>query len=222
MTVSHVVLNWINSIMQSIKKFSDFISERVLPDKQGEIVVLVGPPGSGKGTLAKSLVDGYGFQHISTGDLIRKSDDKELKKIISRGEMVSNDKMIEILQKKIEELDLEKNIVLDGYPRNLDQAKQLDKMLGKMGVGLSHAIFINITREEAIKRIQKRAEIENRSDDSDFGVINRRFDEYLEKTFTLVDLYKKSRKLIEVDGEAGKEKVLKSVVKSLGLKSVEA
>ena len=169
--------------MQPIKKFSDFIEERVLPDKQGEIVVLVGPPGSGKGTLAKSLVEEYEFQHISTGDLIRNSEDEELKKIISKGEMVPDDKMIEILESKINKLDLEKNIVLDGYPRNLEQAKQLDKMLGKMGVGLSHAIFISIGREEAIKRIQKRSETENRSDDSDFDVINKRFDEYLEKTF---------------------------------------
>lgn len=208
--------------MQPIKKFSDFIEERVLPDKQGEIVVLVGPPGSGKGTLAKSLVEEYEFQHISTGDLIRNSEDEELKKIISKGEMVPDDKMIEILESKINNLDLEKNIVLDGYPRNLEQAKQLDKMLGKMGVGLSHAIFINIGREEAIKRIQKRSETENRSDDSDFDVINKRFDEYLEKTFPLVDLYKKSRKLIEVDGSTGKEEVLNSVVKSLGLKKAKA
>ena len=208
--------------MQPIKKFSDFIEERVLPDKQGEIVVLVGPPGSGKGTLAKSLVEEYEFQHISTGDLIRNSEDEELKKIISKGEMVPDDKMIEILESKINKLDLEKNIVLDGYPRNLEQAKQLDKMLGKMGVGLSHAIFINIGREEAIKRIQKRSETENRSDDSDFDVINKRFDEYLEKTFPLVDLYKKSRKLIEVDGSTGKEEVLNSVVKSLGLKKAKA
>ena len=206
----------------TIKKFSDFIEERVLPDKQGEIVVLVGPPGSGKGTLAKSLVEEYEFQHISTGDLIRNSEDEELKKIISKGEMVPDDKMIEILESKINNLDLEKNIVLDGYPRNLEQAKQLDKMLGKMGVGLSHAIFINIGREEAIKRIQKRSETENRSDDSDFDVINKRFDEYLEKTFPLVDLYKKSRKLIEVDGSTGKEEVLNSVVKSLGLKKAKA
>ena len=206
----------------TIKKFSDFIEERVLPDKQGEIVVLVGPPGSGKGTLAKSLVEEYEFQHISTGDLIRNSEDEELKKIISKGEMVPDDKMIEILESKINKLDLEKNIVLDGYPRNLEQAKQLDKMLGKMGVGLSHAIFINIGREEAIKRIQKRSETENRSDDSDFDVINKRFDEYLEKTFPLVDLYKKSRKLIEVDGSTGKEEVLNSVVKSLGLKKAKA
>lgn len=203
--------------MEPIKKFSDFVTERVLPDKQGEIIVLVGPPGSGKGTLAKSLVDAYGFQHISTGDLIRNSEDEELKKIISKGEMISDEKMVEILGDKLEKLDLEKNIVLDGYPRNLDQASQLDKMLGKMGVGLSHAVFINIGREEAIKRIQKRSETEDRSDDSNFEVINKRFDEYLEKTFPLVDLYKKSRKIIEVDGGEGKEGVLNSVVKSLGL-----
>jgi adenylate kinase len=201
----------------SIKRFSDFINERTLPDKQGEIIVLLGPPGSGKGTLAKALTKDYEFQHVSTGDLIRNSDDKELKKIIEAGDMIPDDKMLEMLEEKISEFDLEKNIAIDGFPRNIKQSKMLDSLLGKLGVGLSHAVLIDVDREESVKRIKKRAEVEGRSDDSDFKVINKRYDEYLEKTLPLVELYEKSRKLIKADGASGKEEVLDSVVNSLGL-----
>ena len=203
--------------MSGIKKFTDFVNERTLPDKQGEIVVLLGPPGSGKGTLAKGLVKDHGFQHVSTGDLIRNSEDEDLKKIISKGDMIPDDKMLEMLEEKMSEFDLEKNIAIDGFPRNIKQSKMLDSLLGKMGVGLSHAILIDVDREESIKRLSKRAEIEGRDDDADFSTINKRYDEYLEKTLPLVELYKKNRKLIKVDGSEGKEAVLDSVVESLGL-----
>ena len=115
----------------TIKRFCDFINERVIPDKQGEILVLLGPPGSGKGTLSKKLVDEYGFQHISTGDLIRKSDDEELKKTIAGGNMISDSDIRKMVVKELNTLDLEKGIIFDGYPRNLKQAKALNRMLGK-------------------------------------------------------------------------------------------
>jgi adenylate kinase len=203
----------------TIKKFCDFVNERTLPDRQGEIISLIGPPGSGKGTLAKSLVKDYDFQHISTGDLIRNSEDEDLKKIIDAGEMIPDEKMSEMLSEKLSGFDLEKNIVIDGFPRNIDQSKILDSILGKLGVGLSHAIFIDISREEAIKRLTNRAEIEGRKDDASFETINKRFDEYLEKTHPLVDLYKKSRKLIKVDGASGKDQVLEKVIGSLGMET---
>ena len=72
--------------METLKYFGQFLNERELPDSQGEVLVILGAPGSGKGTLSKVLQDEYGIHHISTGDLIRKSDDKELKKIIAGGD----------------------------------------------------------------------------------------------------------------------------------------
>jgi adenylate kinase len=202
----------------SIKRFSDFVNERELPDKQGKIIVLLGPPGSGKGTLAKGLIKDYDFQHISTGDLIRNSDDKELKKIIANGNMIPDDKMLEMLKEKVKELDLEKNIAFDGFPRNIEQSKMLDKMLGKLGLGLNYAIFLDLPREEAIDRLKKRAKEEGRKDDASFETINKRFDEYLEKTLPLIELYTKNRKVKRIDSSEGKDAVLSNVVDALGLK----
>jgi adenylate kinase len=209
--------------MQPIKDFSSFLNERLIqvPDDQGEIVVILGPPGSGKGTLSDQLKKDYGFEHISTGDLIRKSDDEELKKLIAGGNLVPDDLMVKILRKELKKLDPTKNIILDGFPRTIKQANKLDSMLGKMGLGLSHALFLKLSVDEAKQRIQKRAEIEGRQDDADIKTINKRFAEYEEKTFPLVDFYAKSRKLIKIDSSSGKDEVLKQAVKRLKLKKIK-
>ncbi len=202
----------------TIKRFCDFINERVIPDKQGEILVLLGPPGSGKGTLSKKLVDEYGFQHISTGDLIRKSDDKELKKTIAGGNMISDSDIRKMVVKELNTLDLEKGIIFDGYPRNIKQAKALNRMLGKRGVGLNHAVFLDLPEDIAKERLVKRAEEEGREDDASMDSIEKRFSEYTEKTIPLIDSFRKSRKLITIDAEKGRTGVLEQVVESLGLK----
>ena len=202
----------------TIKRFCDFINERVIPDKQGEILVLLGPPGSGQGTLSKKLVDEYGFQHISTGDLIRKSDDEELKKTIAGGNMISDSDIRKMVVKELNTLDLEKGIIFDGYPRNIKQAKALNRMLGKRGVGLNHAVFLDLPEDIAKERLVKRAEEEGREDDASMDSIDKRFSEYTEKTIPLIDSFRKSRKLITIDAEKGRTGVLEQVVESLGLK----
>jgi len=201
-----------------VKSFSGFLNERELPDEQGDILVMLGAPGSGKGTLSKELQDKYGIHHISTGDLIRKSDDPELKKIIDGGNFLPDDMMIKILRKELKKVDVTKGIIFDGFPRTIKQAKRLDSMLGKMGLGLNHAIFLDLPEETAKNRIRERAKKEDRKDDTSDEIINKRFDEYHEKTFPLLDFYKRSRKLIKIDASEGKEGVLKSVSKKLGLK----
>ena len=207
--------------MEQIKDFSSFLNERVIqiPDKQGKIIVLLGPPGAGKGTLAKKLVKRNGFQHISTGDMIRKSEDKELKDLIAKGKFVPDKTMIKLLKDKLATLDFEKGVILDGFPRTLDQAQKLDSILGKMGVGLSSAVYLNISSDTAKERLAKRAEEEDREDDKDVETIKQRFKEFKEKTVPIIDFYKRSRKLKDIKSGVPEEEVYTRVIDSLGLKA---
>lgn len=207
--------------MEPVKDFSSFLNERVIqiPDKQGKIIVLLGPPGAGKGTLAKKLVKRNGFQHISTGDMIRKSDDKELKDLIAKGKFVPDKTMIKLLKDKLGTLDFEKGIILDGFPRTLDQAHKLDSILGKMGVGLSSVVYLNISSDTAKERLAKRAEEEDREDDKDVETIKQRFKEFKEKTVPIIDFYKRSRKLKDIKSGVPAEEVYTRVINSLGLKA---
>lgn len=204
--------------MEKIKNFEGFLNERVLPDKQGKIVVILGPPGSGKGTLSKKMADRNGFTHISTGDLIRNSGDEKLKKIVAKGEYVPDEIMTKMLRKKLSEANLENGVIIDGFPRTMKQVKILDKLLGKLGVGLNHALYLDLDEETAKKRILKRAKEENREDDKDPETISKRFSTYQEKTEPLIQDYEKSRRLIKVDASLGSEDVYNKISKKLGLK----
>jgi len=205
--------------MDKVRNFENFIAinERVIPDKQGEILVILGPPGSGKGTLSKKLVERNNFTHISTGELIRNSDDKELKKTVEKGDFIPDRVMVRMLRKALGKVDLENGVIIDGFPRNVKQAKLLDSLLGKLGVGLNHVIYLDLGEEKAKDRIMKRAEKEGRADDKDPEIISKRFKEYKEKTLPLVKKYKKSRKLVKVDASKKIERVYKQLLDKIGI-----
>jgi adenylate kinase len=203
--------------MKKIVDFTGFINERLLPDSQGKIVVIIGPPGSGKGTVSKMLSDKKGMVHISTGDLIRNSEDEELKEIIKGGNFIPDSSMLKMLRKEIKGLDISKGVILDGFPRTIRQAKSLDSMLGKLGLGLSHAIYLDVDEPVAKDRIKERSKKENRSDDKSDSIINKRFEDYKEKTMPLIDFYTRSRKNIDIDASKSPERVYKSIVRKLGI-----
>jgi adenylate kinase len=203
----------------NVKDFYGFLLEREIPDKQGKIITIMGPPGSGKGTVSKRLQNDYDFQHVSTGEMIRNSSDESIKKKSDSGKFVTDSEMADLLKERFGKLDMSKNIILDGFPRTLKQAKMLDKVLGELGLGLNHAIYLDVDKDIALKRIAKRAEKENRKDDKDPAVVEKRFQDYEVKTVPVIDQYRKSRKLIEIKDLGNSGKITSILLKKMKISS---
>ena len=168
-------------------------------------IILFGPPGAGKGTQSKYLVNRLNAFQISTGDLLR----EEIKKNSVIGKTIINDmkdgKFVsdEIVNKLIEKLvsDPEKKnkLIFDGYPRSLSQAKNLDMLLKNSDQKIDLILFLNVDKETIIKRVEKRKVLENRSDD-DFDTILKRYDTYMKTTEPVLNFYSKNPNFKEVDG----------------------
>ena len=185
-------------------------------------VVLLGPPGSGKGTQSKFLVEKFGFIQISTGDLLRdqvqQKDSlmgKEISEIMNNGELVPDEIVIKLIIGKIT-IFKEKNIIFDGFPRNINQAKVLDESLEKISVSLDKAIFINvdyeILKERIISRINESGDDNKRSDDN-VQTLVKRIDVYKKNTLPIVEYYKEKGILSEINGMLKIEEVSQQILK---------
>ena len=155
-------------------------------------IVLLGPPGSGKGTQATMLVEQLKLPHISTGALLRNAAKRgtalglQAKAITDKGELVPDDIMSDMIEERLSRDDVANGFILDGYPRNVSQAESLDAMLERLNTPADEAIHIDIDPEQIIKRIAKRAEEEGRSDDTEATVRNR-MRVYAEQTAPVAD-----------------------------------
>ena len=168
-------------------------------------IILFGPPGAGKGTQAKYLVKKLNGFQISTGDILR----EEIKKNSEIGKKIINDmndgKFVsdEIVNKLVEDIiyDPQKkdDLIFDGYPRSLSQAKNLDLLLVNSNQKIDHIFFLNVNKETIIKRIEKRKIQENRSDD-ELNTILKRYDTYMKTTKPVLDFYSKNPNFNEIDG----------------------
>ena len=168
-------------------------------------IILFGPPGAGKGTQAKYLVKKLSAFQVSTGDILRdeiKNNTYIGKKIISNmneGKFIDD----EIVNKLIENIvsnPLKKNkLIFDGYPRSLMQAENLTLLLNKSNQKINFIFFLNVNKETIIKRIKKRKNLENRTDD-DLDTILKRYDKYMETTKPVLDFYSKNANFFEIDG----------------------
>ena len=185
-------------------------------------VVLLGPPGSGKGTQSKFLVEKFGFIQISTGDLLRdqvqqkdSSMGKEISEIMKNGELVPDEIVIKLIIGKIS-IFKEKNIIFDGFPRNINQAKVLDESLKKISVSLDKAVFIDvdykILKERIISRINESGDDNKRSDDN-VQTLVKRIDVYKKNTLPIVEYYKEKGILSEINGMLKIEEVSQQILK---------
>ena len=168
-------------------------------------IILFGPPGAGKGTQAKYLVNRLNAFQISTGEMLRneiKKDTEIGKKIINYindGKFVSDEIVNNIIKKVILDHKKKENLVFDGYPRSLSQAKNLDSLLNEFNQKIDFIFFLNVNKETIIKRIEKRKVLEKRSDD-DMNTLLKRYDTYVETTRPVLDFYNKNSNFYEIDG----------------------
>ena len=196
-------------------------------------IILFGPPGAGKGTQAQFIVKKHNYFQLSTGNLLR--DEIKLKttlgveveKLISNGKFASDDTVNTLLRKSITNLKFRDRIIFDGYPRNVDQAKNLEIILGEFNQTIGHIIFLNVSRDIIEKRIMGRVTckkchmtmneffnkeqidlhpcgkkfLEKRKDDN-LDVLIARYDTYMTVTKPVLDFYAKNQNFTEIDGAA--------------------
>ena len=168
-------------------------------------IVLFGPPGAGKGTQAKYLVKKLNNFQVSTGDMLRDEIQKDTpigKKIINNmndGKFVEDEIVNKLLEKIIFDTTKINKLIFDGYPRTINQAKNLERLLEKSNQKLDHIFFLNVKKEAIIKRVEKRKILEKRSDD-DSDTILKRYDTYMEITKPVLDYYSKNKNFHEIDG----------------------
>ena len=179
-------------------------------------IVLMGAPGSGKGTQAALIVKDTGLPHISTGDLLRAAVaagselGKQAKAVMDRGELVSDEIVLGLLEERLAQDDATRGFILDGYPRNIAQAEALDALLDRLGQPVDEALQIDIDEDQVVQRIAKRAALEGRSDDTEETVRNR-LRVYAEQTAPVVDYYARKGVLSRVLGDGSIEEVFQRI-----------
>lgn len=183
-------------------------------------LVLLGAPGSGKGTQATRLKEQLQVPHISTGDLLRAAVAAgtplglQAKAVMERGELVSDEIVLGMLEERFKQPDIAAGFILDGYPRNLSQASALDALLNRLGLPVDVAVQLDVSTELLIQRIAGRAQAEGRADDSPEAVANR-LRVYSDQTAPVIDFYRERGKLACVFGVGAMEEVSQRVMDAI-------
>jgi len=179
-------------------------------------LILFGPPAAGKGTQAKRLVDKRGMVQLSTGDMLRaaRSSGSELGKrvsgIMDRGELVSDEIVIALIEERLPETESAGGAIFDGFPRTVAQAEALDRLLAGRGAKIDLVIRLKVDPEALLGRIAARFAAEGRADDNP-EAHKVRLDAYMTQTAPLLPYYEGQGKLVEVDGMADIEAVAASI-----------
>ena len=170
--------------------------------------IMFGPPGAGKGTHAVALRDKYNLCHLSTGELLRAEIaagtglGRQAQKLIEGGNLVPDEVVEKMIEKRFNSITDVEGFLLDGFPRTLGQANDLDKMLAERGESVTAVLSLMIPDEMVHQRIRRRAAIEGRADDASDVVIQNRINTYHAQTEPLIEYYKKQGKYFEVQADA--------------------
>ncbi|MDH5767253.1 MAG: adenylate kinase [Gammaproteobacteria bacterium] len=186
------------------------------------ILIFMGPPGAGKGTQAIKVSARLGIPQISTGDILREAMKngselgKKARSFIDSGELVPDEVVTGIISNRINNEDAAGGFLLDGFPRTVEQADALNVMLDSSGLSIDHVINLEVPDDTVRERLLKRAEIENRSDDTK-EVITKRLENYHQQTQPLVEYYKAKEKLLAIDGNGSLDEVNLRINSALGV-----
>jgi adenylate kinase len=185
-------------------------------------LILFGPPGSGKGTQSARIAEKYHLVHLSTGDIFRREIRNKsvlglkVQSIIEKGELVTDDLLLEILRSAFREAGNPRGFVLDGYPRTIRQAEDLDKLLKETDNQVSLVLSLDVDEEEVVTRLLKRAQLEGRKDDTE-EVIRNRMMIYHSQTKPLMDYYNKQKKFQSLAGVGSVDDIFANICKVIDL-----
>jgi adenylate kinase len=189
------------------------------------IGIIFGPPGSGKGTQAARIEDEFHLTHLSTGDILRSEVARgtdignEAARIMAAGDIVPDDVIIRIVQRILRDPDVSSDVLLDGFPRTLEQARALDPMLAQEGHRVDVVIALDVPESDLVDRILHRAAVEGRADDTR-DAIDERMHEYHKLTAAVLDHYRKQGVRVEViDGVGDVDEIFERIRRAIGISS---
>jgi adenylate kinase len=176
-------------------------------------LILFGPPGSGKGTQSEKLIVKYGLKHLSTGDLLRSEIAQqtplgvEAKKIMDKGDLVPDEVVIGMISSALDNNPEAKGFLFDGFPRTAAQAEALDRLLELKKTSINVMLALEVSEEELVRRLLKRGETSDRSDDTNENVIRARIAVYHSKTAAVAEYYRKFDKVVMLEGEGSVDEI---------------
>ena len=183
-------------------------------------LLLLGPPGAGKGTQAQRLMKRLEIPQVSTGDMLRaavaarSAVGKQAQSFMDAGKLVPDEVVIGVAEQRLGQPDAKQGFILDGFPRTAGQAEALDRMLPRLGCSLERCVALIVNEEELVKRLLERAKLESRSDDNE-QTIRTRMQVYKESTAPLIAYYRARGVLVEVNGEGSVDQVSKRIEQAL-------
>ncbi len=184
-------------------------------------IVLFGPPGAGKGTQSENIIEKYGLNHISTGDLFRKhlGEGTELGKLaqsyMDNGKLVPDEVVIGMVDDHIENQKGAAGFIFDGFPRTVAQAEALDKLLDKRSTAISCMVMLDVPQDELKRRLLERGKTSGRTDDQNEEKINIRIQEYLNKTVPVAEFYAGQSKDCKIDGVGTIDEIFANISSAL-------